>query len=210
MPRTSYLLAIGLLLAAYCLPLTAHAQSTGGVKGKVRSMAGSSIAGATVTARRDSQDIKSATSGSKGEFVLNGLEMGTYNIVFDAKGYSSGIKYRVEVKANKIQDLGDKLILQTDRGSRVIVQGTVFYSDGTSVAGVEVKVERVNADGSTRKIGTTTTSESGEFGFNQPDAAAKFRMTVKYKDTATVKEIEVQSAAIYRTAISLPVSRTKN
>ena len=80
-------------------------------------------------------------------------------------------------------------------------------NDGTSVAAAEVKVERVNSDGSTKKLGTLYTNISGEFAFRQPEGAAKFRITAKYKDTTASKEIEVDSAAIYRLAISLDVSR---
>ncbi|MEJ7624499.1 MAG: carboxypeptidase-like regulatory domain-containing protein [Pyrinomonadaceae bacterium] len=186
--------------------LTAFAQ-TGAVKGKVRNMAGDSISGAAITARQDSKDIKGLKAGAKGEFVLDGLAPGTYNIVFDAKGYSTGIKYRVDVKSNKTTDLGDRLILQIDRGSQVVVHGSVFFKDGTSVTAAEVKIEKISPDGSVKKIGTAMTNIYGEFTFRQPDNPARFRMTVKYKDETATKEIEVESAAVYRTAMSLPISR---
>ncbi|MEO6050289.1 MAG: carboxypeptidase-like regulatory domain-containing protein [Pyrinomonadaceae bacterium] len=199
--------AVIFLLAAHCLLFIAHAQNTGGVKGKVRNMRGDDIAGATVTARQASKDVRSVKSGGKGEFVLSGLESGIYNIVFDAKGYSSGIKYNVEVEQNKTVDLGSRLILQIDRGTQVIVQGSVFFKDGTSVTAAEVKVERVNADGSTKKLSTIFTNIYGEFVFRQPEGSGKYRMTAKYRDSTAVKEIEVSSAAIYRLAISLEISR---
>lgn len=207
-------LSVRLLPTAFCLLLsalaflpTAHAQTTGGVKGKVRNMRGESVAGATVTARQNGRDLRSVKSGNKGEFVLTGLDSGVYNIVFDARGYSSGVKYGVEVKQNKTVDLGERLILQVDKGTQVIIQGSVFFKDGTSVSAAEVKVERVNSDGSTKKLGTLYTNISGEFTFRQPEGAAKFRITAKYKDTTASKEIEVDSAAIYRLAISLDISR---
>lgn len=204
-PRNLILIA-GVLVATHCLMLTAFAQ-TGAVKGKVRNMAGDSISGAAITARQDSKDIKGLKAGAKGEFVLDGLAPGTYNIVFDAKGYSTGIKYRVDVKSNKTTDLGDRLILQIDRGSQVVVHGSVFFKDGTSVTAAEVKIEKISPDGSVKKIGTAMTNIYGEFTFRQPDNPARFRMTVKYKDETATKEIEVESAAVYRTAMSLPISR---
>lgn len=170
-------------------------------------MRGDTISSATITARRDSKDIRSTRSNEKGEFALNGLESGTYNVVFDAKGYSTGIKYGVEVKQNKTIDLGERLILQIDRGSQVVVEGILFFKDGTSVTAAEVKVEKVNADGSTKKLGTLMTNIRGEFTFRQPDGAAKYRMTAKYKDATATKDIEVASAAVYRLAISLPINR---
>ncbi len=198
---------LGLFLSAFCLISTVAAQSTGGVKGKVKNLRGDNLAGATVTVRQNSKDLKTAKSDKKGEFILTGLETGIYNIVFDAKGYSTGIKYNVEIKENKTVNLGDRLILQVDKGTQVIVQGSVFFKDGTSVPGAEVRVERVNADGSTKKVGTLSSDISGEFSFRQPEGNAKFRITAKYKDTTASKEIEVNSPAIYRLALSLDISR---
>jgi hypothetical protein len=183
------------------------AQSTGGIKGKVRNMAGDSIRGATVTARQNSQDLRSARSNDKGEFELTGLTAGTYNIVFDAKGYSTGIKYSVDVKSGKTVDLGDRLIMQVDRGTQVIVKGSVFFKDGTTVTAAKVLVEEVGSDNSTRKIGTVMTNIFGEFEFRRPEGAAKYRMTAIYRDAKASKELEVDSAAIYRLAISLDITR---
>ena len=196
-----------LLLSAFCLLPSVFAQSTGGVKGKVRNMRGDNVVGATITARQDAKEVKSTKSNSKGEFSLAGLDAGVYNIAFDAKGYSTGVKYSVEVKQNKTVDLGDRLILQVDRGSLVIIQGSVFFKNGTSVTAAEVKVDRVNSDGSVKKLGTLTTDIQGEFAFRQPEGATEYRFTVKYKDTTVTKDFHVDSAAIYHLAISLPIDR---
>ena len=194
-------------LAIVLSSLIAAAQPSGGVKGKVRSMAGQGIAGATVTARQNSQDIRSVKSNNKGEFQLGGLQAGSYNIVFDARGYSSGIKYDVEVKPDKIVDLGDRLIMQVDQGTLVIVRGSVFFKDGTTVTAAKVLIEKVNEDGSTQKIGTVNTNIFGEFSFRRPEGKATYRMTASYRDSKASKDIEVDSAAIYRLAISLDIAR---
>jgi hypothetical protein len=182
-------------------------QATGGVKGKVRNSRGDGISGVEITARRDSQDIKTARSGSKGEFDLKGLEPGVYNFLFDAPGYNSAIRYKIEIKANKTTDLGDRLVLVIDRGTLVIVQGSVFFKDGRSIPGARVLVEKVNGDGTTSEVTTVYTNISGEFTFRQPEGNAKFRMTAKYKDVKASKELEVGSAAIYRLAISLDTDK---
>jgi hypothetical protein len=183
------------------------AQETGGVKGKVRNNRGEGISTVTVTARKDSQDIKSVRSNDNGDFLLTGLSAGTYNIVFDAKGYSSGLKYGVEVKPNKTSDLGDRLILDVDKGTQVIVQGSVFFKDGTSVTAAKIEVEKLLPGGGTRKVGSLWTNISGEFAFRQPEGPARFRLTAKYKGQEVSKELEVDSAAVYRLAISLPINR---
>ncbi|MFN0140754.1 MAG: carboxypeptidase-like regulatory domain-containing protein [Pyrinomonadaceae bacterium] len=195
------------MIIVCCSLLTAHAQTTGGVKGKIRNSRGDGIAGATVTARQDSKDIKSATTNNKGEFVLDGLDEGVYTFLIDAKGYAAAVRSSFEVKKGKIRSLGDNLMLFVDRGTLVIIQGSVFFKDGTSVAGAEVKIDRVESDGSAKNITTVYTSISGDFTIRRPEGKAKYRFTAKYKGESASREIEVESAAIYRTAVSLPINR---
>ena len=189
-----------------CLLSPVFAQETGSAKGRVRSFRGDTIAGATVTARQDSKDIKTVTSDAKGEFKMTGLEPGVYNFVFDAKGYATGIKYGVEIKKGKTQDLGDKLYLQVDQGSRVIVHGSVFFKDGHSVTGAKVEIVKITDTGS-RKIVTTYTNFTGEFGFSQPEGKATYRITATYKDATATKDIEVDSAMVYRLAVRFDVNK---
>lgn len=207
--RNTAVLAAVFVLAAFCLLPTAHAQTTGGLKGKVKNMEGKGIGGATVTARLNGKDIKTVTANDRGDFTLDGLESGLYNLLFDAKGYGAAVKYRVDVKAGKTKDLGSGLILEIDRGTQVIVEGSVYYKDGTSLAGAEVKIERVNSDGSTSKVRTMYASESGEVVLRQGEGKAKFRFTATHKGVTGSKEIEVDGAARYRFSIILDVERER-
>jgi len=183
------------------------AQETGGVKGKVRTTKGGGIAGVSITARLNGIDVKSIKSDDKGSFILDGLKSGVYNIVFDKNGYNSGVKYNVEVKKDKVSNLGDRLILSTDLGTQVIVKGSVFDQNGRSIYGAKIEIQKVNSDGSTRKIGSGYTSESGDFTFKFNEGTAKFRITASAKGASASKEVEVDSAAIYRTAITLNLSK---
>lgn len=196
-----------LLLSAFCFLPSAYGQTTGALKGKVKNMNGDGINGATITARLGGKDIRTTKSSSKGEFLLDGLEAGTYNLVFDARGYSSGVKYGVEVKSGKTRDLGGNLILLVDRGTQVIVNGSVYYKDGTSLAGAKVDIERI--EGGSRRL-TMFASESGEFTFRQAEGRAKYRITATHKGISATKEIEVDNAAIYRLSLILDLERPKN
>lgn len=188
--------------------LSALAQSeTGGVKGKVRNVKGDGISGATVTARRDGNDVKSVKSDAKGNFQLTGLEPGVYNFVFEKSGYGAGIKYNVEVKSNSVISLGDNLALRQDQGTLVLINGSVYNQDGRSITGAKVEIERINSDGSTKKLFTAYTSVSGEFTVRQPEGAAKFKVTATYKGVSGSKEIAVDSAGVYRLAISLNLAK---
>lgn len=184
----------------------AFGQSTGGVKGKVRA-GHDGIAGATVTARQKGQDIKTVMTDEKGEFVMDGLESGTYNFAFSKDGYGSGILYNIEVKKNKITELPNRLILATDQGTQVLVKGSVFNQDGVSLYGVKVEIERVSEGGSTKKVGSGYTSRAGEFTFRFPQGAAKFRVTASAKGISASKEVSVSEPAIYRLAITLTLPK---
>ncbi|MEQ1645399.1 MAG: carboxypeptidase-like regulatory domain-containing protein, partial [Pyrinomonadaceae bacterium] len=155
------------------------------------------------------KDIRTVTSNNRGDFTLDGLESGLYNVLFDAKGYAAAVKYNVEVKSGKTKDMGGGLILMVDRGMQVIIEGSVYYKDGTSLSGAEVKIERVNSDGSTSKVRTMYASESGEVVLRQPETKAKFRFTATHKGVTGSKEVEVETAARYRFSIILDVEREK-
>ena len=195
------------LLSAFFFLPSVFAQ--GGIKGKVRNNKGNGIGGATVSARLDGKDIKTVRADSKGNFLMEGLKAGTYNIGFDADGYATGVKYGVEIKNGSVRDLGDRLILSIDQGTLVIIKGSVFFKEGTSMTGAKVEIERINDDGSTKSLGSTYSNYSGEFSFRPPAGVRKVRVTARYKGVEASKEIsDIVNAGIYRTAITLDVSRS--
>ena len=205
--RIRPLIIAGAMLAAYSV-MAPEAFAQGGIKGKVRNNRGSGIPNASVTARLDGKEIKTVRADEKGEFVMTGLSSATYSVLFDASGYAPGVLYGVEVK-NNTRDLGSRLILMPDQGTQVIVRGSVFYREGTSVTGAKVELRQINADGSTKLIGSVYTNISGDFSFRRPDGVAKYRVTASFKGVSGSKDIEVDNPAIYRTAITLDLPRTE-
>jgi len=191
--------------AFFALSFSVLAQETGGVKGKVRTTKGDGIASATIIARQQSEDVKSTTSDAKGNFILENLKPGNYNLVFTKKGYSSGVLYNVEIKKKKTSDLGARLILSIDQGTQVIIKGSVFAADGRSVGGAKVEIEEISGDGAAKKVGSGVSNYSGEFTFRFSEGATKYRVTASMKNSTASKEVEVDSAAIYRLAITLEV-----
>lgn len=196
-----------LFVLAAAFSSAAFAQATG-VKGKIRSQNGNGIPNATVTARQDGKDIKTVRANAKGDFEMPGLKPGVYNVVFDADGFQLGLLQGVEVKTG-MRDLGGNLVLRPDQGNQVLVNGSVFYKEGVSLGGAKVEIARVNADGSTKKLTSLYTDIRGEFAFRQEQGTQKLRFTIKYKGAEAVKELDVDTAAIYRFAVTLDVSRTE-
>lgn len=186
--------------------VSGFAQS-GSLKGKIRASNGNAISGATITVRQDGDDLKSVKSDNKGNFLLEGLRPGKYNVVFSKNGYSTGLMYNIEVAEKKTRDLGDRLILTADQGTQVIINGSAYNQQGFALYGAKVKIERVLSDGSTKKLDSGYTSRSGEFTFRFPEEPAKYRVTVSAKGVESTKDIEVEEAAIYRVALTLEIKQ---
>lgn len=197
--------ALGFLAVTLIAAIAVAAQS-GGLKGKVKSNSGQGIANAAVTLTQGSDDVKAVKSASDGSFEIKGIEPGHYGLRVDADGYATGSLFSVEIKKGKVRDLGEKLFLRVDQGTLVILRGSVFFKEGTSVTAAKVELERINPDGTTKEVGSTTSSVSGEFVFRQPAGAAKYRVTAKYNGVSGTKEITVENPAVYRLAISLDLS----
>jgi hypothetical protein len=195
----------GLSVVIIVSAIAAAAQS-GGVKGRVRTNSGQGIANASVTVTKGSESVKSVRTVSDGSFEIKGIEPGYYGLRVEADGYASGSLFSLEVKKDKVRDLGDKLFLRVDQGALVILRGSVFFKEGTSVTGAKVELERINADGTTKEVGSTNSTPSGEFTFRQPPGAAKYRVTAKYKGVSGTREITVDNAAVYQLAITLELS----
>jgi hypothetical protein len=186
------------------------AQEIGGVKGKVRNTREKPLAEVKVTARQEDRDIKSTVTNKNGEFVLDGLKAGKYNFTFDKSGFTSGTINNVEVGKNKIRDLGSRLVLDVDEGTLVLIKGSVFDQDGRSIFGAKVEIAQVLSNGELKKFDPKYSSESGDFTFRFSEGTATYRITATYKGKTATKEVTVDSAAIYRLALSLTFEKEQD
>lgn len=72
---------------------------------------------------------------------------------------------------------------------------------------MRVELARIVAENSIQKIDARVTGETGEFVFRLSPEAAKYRVTVKADKAEPVsKDIEIDSAAVYRVALTLKPS----
>ncbi|HEY0543837.1 MAG TPA: carboxypeptidase-like regulatory domain-containing protein [Pyrinomonadaceae bacterium] len=200
---TLFLLIILAAAAAF-----AQDRATGGIKGKAKVVSGSP-AGISVVVRQGEREAARTETDSKGAFILSGLAPGIYSIVLSKAGFSTGTLSNVEVKAGKVRELSDKLVLTIDEGSLAFLRGSVFDPIGRSVPGARVELARLEADGTAKKLDGRLTNESGQFVFRLTPDAAKYRVTVKMDGAETVsKDVEIDGAAVYRIALSLkPVTK---
>jgi hypothetical protein len=197
-------LAIVALMAAWAAVSLAQDKSTGAIKGKVRVETGTP-SGVTVLVRRGDKEVARAETQKNGEFLVSRLEPGKYGLTFRKAGLSIGTMEDVEVKAGKTRSLGDRLILTIDEGSIAFIGGSVFTADGRSVANAKVELARVMEDGTVKKVDGRITTETGSFKFRLSPEPAKYRVSVKTGGAEPIsKDVEIDGAAVYRVALSLP------
>ncbi|HXI23272.1 MAG TPA: carboxypeptidase-like regulatory domain-containing protein [Pyrinomonadaceae bacterium] len=193
--------AVALLLMFSCASL-AQDKSNATIKGKVRVERGSP-AGVAIIVLQGEREVARTTSDKKGDFVVTRVPPGTYSLKFRKAGLAVGTIDDVSVKAGQTRTLGDKLYLTIDEGSIVFIRGSVFSDGGRSVAGVKVELARVISDNAIQKLDSRVTGETGEFVFRLPPDPAKYRLTLKAGDSEpSSKDVEVETAAVYRVALT--------
>ena len=201
--KTPFVLVI-ILLAAGISVGQDREKLLGSIKGKVRVETGTP-GGVTVVVRRGETEVKRVNTDKNGDFVVSGLTPGKYGLTFRKPGLSIGSMEDIEVKSGKTRSLGDRLILTIDEGSIAFVSGSVFTADGRSVPNAKVELSRILEDGTTKKIDGRITTETGSFKFRLSPDPAKYRVSVKRDGAEPVtKDVEVDGAAVYRVALSLP------
>jgi len=194
---------IAVMLACVAVSL-AQDKSVGAIKGKVRVETGTP-AGVTVVVRRGETEVSRVETQKNGEFLVSRLAPGKYGLTFRKAGLSIGTMEDIEVKAGKTRSLGDRLVLTIDEGSIAFIGGSVFNADGRSVPNARVELARILDDGSVKKIDGRITTETGSFKFRLSPEPAKYRVSVKAGGAEAVsKDVEVDGAAVYRVALSLP------
>ena len=201
-----------ILFFTICLTLLAFSpafsqdKTTGSVRGKVKTTSGDSISNVLVQARQDDKDVASAKTDGKGDFTISSLKPGVYTFVFTKQGLSEGTLTNVEVKSNTMLTL-KRLTMSVDQGTLAVVRGSVFDSNGRSVQGAKVEIAKISGD-SLKRIGEGYSSQSGEFVFRLSPDAARYRITVNIRGAETAsKDIEINGAQIYSTAISLKAAK---
>lgn len=203
------LIAIAATLAVGQSKKQSKDKSLGTIKGKVRVETGTP-ADVTVVVRRGEAEVTRVTTKNNGEFEVSGLTPGRYGLTFRKPGLSIGSMEDVEVMAGKTRSLGDRLILTIDEGSIAFLSGSVFSADGRSVPNAKVELARIQEDGSAKKIDGRVTTETGSFKFRLSPEPGKYRVSVKPNNGEPIsKDVEIDGAAVYRVALSLPALAAK-
>jgi len=199
--KTLFLFAVIFVFAAVAL---GQDKSLGAIKGKVRVETGTP-SGVTVVVRRGETEVTRSTTDKNGDFLVSKLKPGIYGVTFRKPGLSIGSLEDIEVKAGKTRSLGDRLILTIDEGSIAFLSGSVFSPTGRSAPNVKVELLRILEDGTTKKIDSRVTTETGSFKFRLSPDPGKYRVSVKADGSEPItKDVDIDGAAVYRVALNLP------
>ncbi len=196
---------LAIFVLAFATATFAQDKTTGGLKGKVKVEVGSA-SGVQVIVRQGEKEVTRATTQSGGDFQINRLTPGVYGLTFRKPGLSVGTIENIEVKPGKVRSLGDRLVLTIDEGSIAFIRGSVFTQDGRSVPNAKIELAKILGEGNIKKIDSRITTETGSFAFRLSPEVAKYRVTLKVdSDEPITKDVEIDGAAVYRVALSLPL-----
>jgi hypothetical protein len=203
--KTLFVLAITLFVAGLSADISSgQDKSFGTIKGKVRVETGTPR-DVTVVVRQGETEVTRASTDKNGDFVISRLTPGVYGLTFRKPGLSIGSMEDVQVKAGKTRSLGDRLILAIDEGSIAFLSGSVFSADDRSVPNAKVELSKILEDGTTKKIDSRVTTETGSFKFRLSPEPGKYRVSIKTQGVEPVsRDVEIDGAAVYRVALSLP------
>ena len=125
--RSSSILRLIFLLAAFLCPGTLLAQNTGALHGKVSDPSGAVIPGAIVTVKSPNGETQTATSGADGTYNVKGLASGQYSVTVSAEGFAPFSKSAVAVAAGRPQTLDIPLEIE------VVKQNVEVQSEGNTL-----------------------------------------------------------------------------
>lgn len=198
--RASSIIAALLFLSVACL---AQDKTAGAIKGKVHVEQGSP-SGVAVILLQGESEVTRASTDKKGEFAISHVTPGVYSVRFRKPGLTVGTIDGLEIKAGKTRTLSRGMVLSVDEGSIAFLRGSVFTESGRSIPGVRVELAKIVDENSIQKLDSRVTGETGEFVFRLPPETAKYRVTVKADGAQLAsKDVEVDSAAIYRVSLTL-------
>jgi hypothetical protein len=125
----------GAVLVALALFLSAGAQNTGSIHGKVTDSAGALLLGATATAVDTAGKEKTAQASSDGTFAINGLAPGKYTLRVNAAGFAQYENPEVLVEAGKSESIDIALDIAAQQIKVDVPQDQAVSTDPEATAG---------------------------------------------------------------------------
>ncbi|MEJ7616126.1 MAG: carboxypeptidase-like regulatory domain-containing protein [Pyrinomonadaceae bacterium] len=156
-----------LLLIAFGLSLPtsvfAQASSTGTIGGALQDINGAVLPGVTVTVRGVTTGVvRTATTDSEGRWTVPALNVGSYEVSYEANGFKKLVRSNVAVEASVPRTLDDKLEIGEVAESITITSGAALITPETSTTFRQLSAEELVAvPTSTRSFTQLLSSDAG-------------------------------------------------
>ncbi|GAB6393975.1 MAG: carbohydrate-binding domain-containing protein [Bacteroidales bacterium] len=180
------------------------------ISGVIATDDGGAAAGASVALLHAAGDsiVQQAKAGSSGEYMMTGVEAGSYEITAALDGYETGRITGVEVND---ADLTDRdIVLQKIVAPTYSVSGTVTLSDGGAAAGASVQIKKA---GDNTNVGqAATTDASGAYTISGvPAGEYKIVISLDGYQTEAIDGVAVSNADLTVRSVALkPVEINSN
>ncbi|MDR1779755.1 MAG: carbohydrate-binding domain-containing protein [Tannerella sp.] len=170
------------------------------VSGTITLSDGNAAAGASVMlANADGSSAGQSPVGATGEYVITGVNSGSYNLTATLSGYETGT---IAVTVSNTDAAGKNLVLQKITVPTYTVAGVVTKPDGTAAAGASVQIKKA-ADNT--NVGQAVTSDaSGAYSISEiPAGEYKIIISLEGYETGTIESVTVGSANLTVQSIAL-------
>ncbi len=137
---------VSMLMLCAAFTLQAYAQvDRGGIVGSVEDSSGARVAGARVTVTNLSTNIaEMLTSDAQGDFSANSLQIGTYSVKVDKKGFAAAVQQSVPVSVGEIAKINFVLQPGSDAQTVQVTAGVVDLDTQSSSLGTVETEKRIS------------------------------------------------------------------
>ena len=181
---------------------TEEATPTYSISGSVTKSDGSAASGASVMVVKisDGSDAGQSSTNAAGEYIITGLNAGSYKTTVTLNGYETASVD--EVKVTNADVIISEVVLQKITVPTYSISGTVSNPDGSAATGASVQL--LKASDNTNVGQAVTTDASGAYSIsNIPAGAYNIIFALKGYETGILTDITVNNANISGKDISL-------
>ena len=182
--------------------LTEEAPQVFSLSGTVIKSDGGAASGASVMIIKisDDSDAGQSSTNAAGEYIITGLNAGSYKITVTLNGYETG--FVDEAKVMNTDAIVTEIVLQKINVPTYTISGTVTKPDGSAAAGASIQIRK--ASDNTNVGQAATTDASGAFSINDiPAGTYNIIFTLEGYETGILQDVIINNANVTNMDISL-------
>jgi hypothetical protein len=172
------------------------------VSGTVEKSDGGAASGASVMLVKvsDGSDAGQSPANAAGEFIITGVEAGSYKISASLSGYETAISDEIKISSSSVSDLN--ITLQKITVPTYSISGTVTKPDGSAATGASVQVRKASDN---TNVGQAVTVDSqGNYSVPEiPSGEYQIVVSLEGYETGVLENVKVNSANLASQNVTL-------